>query len=150
MADQSHRVTILIAVIGVIGTITAALIGNWDKIVSPPVKMDSGQPRPPIPEPPRESLPNIGGMWRDPMFDTMSQITQRGDTFTFTASGVACRGSFQSSGSGTIRGTSVNSTYRSSYSQGSCSGTVSPDGMQMTSTCDDSACGRFTTSMVRQ
>jgi len=57
MADQSHRVTILIAVIGVIGTITAALIGNWDKIVSPPVKMDVGQPGPSKPEPPLRHSP---------------------------------------------------------------------------------------------
>jgi hypothetical protein len=43
----------------------------------------------------------------------MSQITQDGEAFHFSVWGAACRGSFQSSGTGTIRGNRYESTYRS-------------------------------------
>jgi hypothetical protein len=99
---------------------------------------------------------NINGIWRDPTRGTMSQITQQGETFRFTAWGPSCiGGTFQSSGSGTIKGNLVESRYQSLIqptlrSEGHCSGTVSTDGMQMTSTCNDSVCGQFTSSVVRQ
>jgi hypothetical protein len=98
---------------------------------------------------------NITGIWRDTS-GNMSQITQQGETFRFTTRGPSCiGGTYQSSGSGTIRGTLVESSYKSLIqstlpSEGQCSGTVSPDGMQMTSTCYDSVCGQFTLSGVRQ
>jgi len=96
-----------------------------------------------------ESL-DLSGLWRDNWGNT-SQITQRGDAYTFTAWGSACRGNFRSTGSGTIRGKYVESTYQSTIpSQGRCSGTVSDDGRRATSTCVDSVCGQFALSSVRQ
>ena len=96
-----------------------------------------------------ESL-DLSGLWRDNWGNT-SQITQRGDAYTFTAWGSACRGNFRSTGSGTIRGKYVESTYQSTIpSQGRCSGTVSDDGRRATSTCVDSVCGQFASSSIRQ
>jgi hypothetical protein len=96
-----------------------------------------------------ESL-NLSGVWRD-NWGNVSQITQRGDAYTFTAWGSACRGSFRSTGSGTIRGKYVESTYQSTIpSQGRCSGTVSNDGRRATSTCVDSVCGQFASSSIRE
>ena len=122
------------------------------------------QPRPgpqPRPEPqPRPDLPlpqiNVNGSWRDPTWGIMSKITQQGETFHYTAWGPSCiGGTFQSSGSGTIRGNFVESRYQALInftirSEGRCSGTMSPDGMRITSTCNDSVCGQFTSSGVRQ
>ena len=95
--------------------------------------------------------PNIGGMWRD-NWGTVSQVTQDGSAYQFTAEGISCTGAYvQSSGSGSIAGNSVHSTYRSSIpSRGSCSGTLSANGNQLTSTCTDSVCGTFVSSSVRQ
>ena len=92
---------------------------------------------------------DISGNWRD-TFGFISQITQQGNAFQMMASGRACRGKFATSGNGTIRGNSLELDYTSSYSSGHCAGTVSPDGMQMTSDCTDTACGRFLTSSRRQ
>jgi hypothetical protein len=45
MSESSQRVTIVVAVIGVVGTIAAALIGNWDKIFPPtPPAADGAYP----------------------------------------------------------------------------------------------------------
>lgn len=85
---------------------------------------------------------NISGMWQD-NFGNVSQINQEGDRIQLTSSGVACKGRFESSGSGTISGSRIDIIYRSAYSEGQCQGTVSADGMQITSTCFDSMCGPF-------
>ncbi len=108
----------------------------------------SASPSPPKPLPSSTQI-DISGTWRD-NFGNITQIFQQGDTFQLTASGFACRGRFQSSGGGTIRGNIVESSYQSTYSQGRCQGTVSTDGARIISTCDDSACGQFSSSSVRQ
>lgn len=92
---------------------------------------------------------DISGDWRD-QFGFISHVTQQGDGFQITAIGKGCRGRFITSGSGTIRGNTVELDYTSNYSSGHCAGTVSADGMQMTSDCRDTACGRFITSSRRQ
>jgi hypothetical protein len=108
------------------------------------------------PEKPSSPAITISGVWRDPTWGILSQITQQRDTFRYTAWGPSCIGGhFQSSGSGTINGNVVESRYEALLqstmrSEGRCSGTVSPDGKQMTSTCHDSVCGQFTSSAVRQ
>jgi len=53
MPESSHRVTIVVAVIGVIGTLGAAIIGNWDKLFPPDVRpYESVVPAsPPVPTP---------------------------------------------------------------------------------------------------
>lgn len=67
------------------------------------------------------------GSWRDTTWGHVSEFVQYGDTFQYTASGVACRGRFRSAGTGSIRGTRVEITYRSTMPwEGRCTGTVSP------------------------
>ncbi len=92
---------------------------------------------------------DISGNWRD-QFGFVSHVTQTGDQFQITAIGRGCRGRFVTSGSGTIRGNTLELEYTSNYSKGHCGGTISPDGSQMTSDCLDTACGRFLTSSRRQ
>jgi hypothetical protein len=97
MPESSQRIAIVVAVIGVIGTLGAALIGNWDKIVAPspqrPPKIDSPQNTRSEPRPPAETVPNIGGVWRDSDSPSNgSQITQDGDRFHFTRWGVLPNG----------------------------------------------------------
>ena len=101
------------------------------------------------PQPP--PVPNISSVWRD-NWGTVYKLTQDGNEFRFTAEGASCKGGyFQSSGSGRITGNSVQSTYQSDIpSRGRCSGTLSPDGQQVTSTCTDSVCGAFVSTMIRQ
>jgi hypothetical protein len=94
---------------------------------------------------------NLSGQWRNNL-GAVYQLVQNGNAFRFEGKGPSCTGGyFQSSGSGTVTGISVESTYQSNYpSRGSCSGTLSQDGAQITSTCTDSACGTFVVSMARQ
>jgi hypothetical protein len=94
---------------------------------------------------------NIAGRWRD-NWGTVYQIVQEGDAFRFSASGTSCKGNdYQSSGHGTITGRTVESSYNSTIpSGGRCSGAVFGNGTQMDSTCRDTICGSFTSSLVRQ
>jgi hypothetical protein len=96
---------------------------------------------------------DISGVWREvyPNPGTLTQTIQEGQTFRFTVRGTLLGVPFQSSGSGTIRDRHLESTYQSSTpSKGRCTGTVSADGRQVTSTCTDSVYGQFETSGVRQ
>jgi hypothetical protein len=94
---------------------------------------------------------DLSGSWRDTTWGHVFRVVQEGNTFQYTASGTACRGSFRSSGSGSIRGTRIESTYRSTTpSEGRCSGTVSADGKRMNSTCFDSVCGQFIAVVAKQ
>jgi hypothetical protein len=95
--------------------------------------------------------PSISGLWRDNL-GTEYQLVQNGNVFRFEAEGRSCTGSyFRSSGDGTVTGNTVQSTYQSTLpSRGSCSGTLSPDGVLITSTCTDSVCGSFVASAARQ
>jgi hypothetical protein len=100
-----------------------------------------------------ETPVDISGVWREvsPNPGTLTQTTQEGPTFRFTVRGTLLGVPFQSVGSGTIRGRHLESTYQSSTpSKGRCTGTVSTDGRQVTSTCTDSVYGQFETSGVRQ
>jgi hypothetical protein len=121
---------------------------------APAPRSQTDTPRVAPEAPPRVSAPptiEIRGSWRDERLGHVSDFIQRGDAFQYTASGLACRGMFRSSGAGSIRGTRIDLTYRSTMpSEGGCTGTASPDGTRMNLTCDDSACGRFQASMVRQ
>jgi hypothetical protein len=162
------KTQIIVAVIALIGVLGSALIAHKDKLFpgdqpptptqTPPIEKKSaddmtGRSNPngniprPSPAPPAEI--DISGVWRDE-WESTSQITQQGSAFKYTVWGTGCLGYTQSSGSGTIRGNVVESDYRSGYSQGHCSGTVSADGRRMTSVCKDSACGQFQSSAVKQ
>src|SRR5262249_10793057 len=91
----------------------------------------------------------IGGRWVDNWGAVYSAI-QAGDRYYFTASGQACRGPYTSQGTGVIAGSRVEVSYRSTYSVGSCIGTISADGNRITSDCRDSACGPFRTTLERR
>jgi hypothetical protein len=122
------------------------------------VKQDVKQDRPVVPDQTRQVVRpvipdpiDISGDWQDPTWGARSTVVQDGQSYRFTARGLACQGWFQSVGAGRIIGTHVESTYQSTpYSTGRCTGTVSQDGRQMTSNCFDSVCGQFSTSTIRQ
>jgi TIR domain len=99
----------------------------------------------------------ISGVWRDGNYpNNGSQVTQHGNSFSFTRWGVLPNGiRFESSGSGTIAGQRFTSRYNARYqsgdtSAGDCSGTVSTDGLRMELTCRDSLLGTFPVTAIRQ
>ncbi len=149
MAGSRYNATVIAAVITVVGSIAVALIANWDKFERSP----TGAP----PAKTVESVIKIAGHWRDPnMPGNGSRITQVGNSFQFTGWGVLPQGiPYESSGSGTVNGQNITSTYTARYrnglvSSGNCWGTVSPDGLRMTITCQDSLLGTFVSSDVRE
>lgn len=151
-------VTLVVAIIALFGTLGAALISNMDKIWPKPNSPDSpsvssstvaSSPQlPPSPAPRSPAPLDITGKWRD-NFGNTTDIIQHGDAVTATGEGMACRGPYNSTLSGTIIGNTLESTYQSSYSIGRCRGTISADGMRITSSCSDSVCGPFEASSVR-
>ena len=107
-----------------------------------------------------EPAPNVAGHWRDNWGITYD-IEQEGHAFRYRASGPSCkRGfNFSSSGSGTIDGVGVNSSYSSDHegpytlkfrSNGNCRGTLFDNGTKMNSTCDDTICGKNSFSLTKQ
>ncbi len=94
---------------------------------------------------------NVGGRWRD-NWGVVYTISQDGNTMRVVAEGPSCRGGyFRSTGSGTVTGNSFETTYQSTLpSRGECSGTISASGTRMTSTCRDTVCGQFASSVDRQ
>jgi len=85
---------------------------------------------------------DLSGSWSDAYGNT-SQISQTDAHFSFTGQGTACRGPYNTSGTGSVSGNRIEMTYESSYSRGKCRGTILPGGNQVSLTCDDSMCGRF-------
>ena len=161
MAEPNHRVTIVVAVIGVIGTLGAAFIGNWDKIFPPgPTsnpQIASAQTAKIELRSEAEVTTNIGGAWRDSNYPINgTRITQDGNAFHFTRWGVLPNGTpFESSGSGTIVGQRLTSNYNARYksgvmSAGGCSGTVALNGKHMELNCTDSLLGTFPGDAIRQ
>lgn len=161
MAEPSHRTAIIVAIIGLIATLGAALIGNWHRIFAPSTPPYEKVVSPRTPEAkrrlPPETVPTINGVWRDVAYPSnSSRITQDGNDFRFTREGVLPNGvRFESSGSGTITGQGFASSYDATYgsgtsSVGDCSGTVSPDGARMEMDCRDSALGNFPVTAIRQ
>jgi hypothetical protein len=107
-----------------------------------------------------EPAPNVAGHWRDNWGITYD-IEQEGHAFRYSASGPSCRPGykFTSSGSGTIGGVGVNSSYSSDHegpytlkfrSNGNCRGTFFDNGTKMNSTCDDTICGKNSFSLTKQ
>ena len=106
-------------------------------------------------EPPAEvvkpipQVVNVAGMWHDTAGTTF-RVTQRGNTFTYTASSP----SGISEGGGTISGLEFESYYRTAYvngvrSQGRCTGAISGDGSMIRSSCLDSVYGASTNVLSR-
>jgi hypothetical protein len=103
------------------------------------------------------SVPSIAGSWRDPNVPSNgSRITQEGNSFQFNGWGVLPNGiPFMSSGSGTVTGLNITTTYTTRYqngwvSNGQCMGTASLDGSRMTLTCTDNILGTFVSLWVRE
>ena len=105
-----------------------------------------------VPPADTQAIPKIAGVWHDSYNPSIvSQITQDGPSFTFQRSGVLPDGfQFRARGSGEISGLQIKSSYEAWYqpgyqapftSSGSCTGSVSADGMHMTLTCKDSVYG---------
>lgn len=92
---------------------------------------------------------DISGDWKD-QYNIVSHITQQGSQFEIMATGKACGGDFVTNGTGTISGNTYVLNYHTNYSSGRCDGTVSADGMAITSNCDDKKCGAFQTYSRRQ
>ena len=139
---KSHRTEILVAIISVSGVLGAALIANWDKIFSRPV--------PSAPTAPMAAGPGISGVWHDVELGTTFQISQQGDSYTFTG----LHPTFRTSGRGVVSGHALESTYQNNYtngtvSTGTCTGTVSGDGTRTVSVCQDSMYGQRTSAVVR-
>jgi hypothetical protein len=91
---------------------------------------------------PREPEINLTGYWHD-VQGVSYQTVQRGNNFTYTASGVGG----MSRGTGVIRGLQFESTYTAAYTNGSrssgrCAGTISPDGNTLKAACVDSMLGQ--------
>ena len=101
----------------------------------------------------RDQVAAISGTWREiyPNPGNLTLTTQQRNTFQSVGRGMVLGKLIQVSGSWTIRGRTLESTYQSSTpSRGRCIGTVSADGKQVTSTCTDSVFGQFESSAVRQ
>lgn len=157
-------VSLIVAIIALVGTIGAAIISNMDKIwpdsssaSGPSSSTSAPSPSSSVssatvassPQPPPSPTPvNITGRWRN-NFGHITDVIQQGDTASATATGIACKGPFNSTINGTITGNVFDSTYQSTYSTGRCRGTVSADGTRMTSSCSDSICGLFETTSVK-
>jgi hypothetical protein len=165
MLDSNSKVLISCAVIGVVGTIGAALISNWDKFsphsqTTDTVESDLIKPIPapkPIhePAPPSEAILDISGVWQDAGFPSnTTRITQHGKKLELARSGVLPTGiRFESSGIGELSGQSVATKYNTRYqngltSTGECFGQVSPNGAMIVN-CTDSILNTFSISLLR-
>ena len=170
MASTGTNATIVAAVIGVIGSVAVALITNWDKFArkpeSPPTQTQPTTAIAPQPAPTPERKPvrvepapeiNIAGRWTDPAnYLNGSIIAQNGNSIRINGWGYLPTGlAYESSGNGSVTGQTVTSSYTARYangrtSQGNCQGTITPDGLKITSTCTDNILGTFVSVGVRQ
>lgn len=172
MAQSTPSVAIVVAIIGLAGTIGATLIANWDKLFMPrdsPAQRDGlvrPEPSPVVlaitpgtqPKPaPVAAVLNLTGTWRDVNFPgVVGEIRQSGREFQFVRRGVLANGvGFESSGTGTVDGPSYKSNYNARYqtgdlSRGSCTGVISAGGSRLDLTCTDSLLGQFAVEAARQ
>jgi hypothetical protein len=162
MADPSHRVAITVAIIGLAGTLGAALLSNWDKIFSrsPQPKIvneENSKPINPIEAPAADPVPDISGIWRDSdNSSNETKVSQVDSSFAFNRWGRLPNGvKFESSGTGTLVGNRLKSRYTAKYlsgdiSSGECNGSVSADATRIQQSCSDSFLGVFTTIAERK
>lgn len=99
--------------------------------------------------------PGISGTWRDANDPAnVTRITQDGDRFEFSRTGIVNGVRFESSGTGLKINGSYRSEYRTAYqngltSSGSCSGMSPREGVLVTD-CTDTILGRFSLSSIRE
>lgn len=175
MADSNHKVAIVVAVIGVTGTLGAALLANWDKIFgrAPPAAAAAPAVLPapaaatpaatpavaPAATPTAKpaAVPSLTGDWRDSTGpNNISRVRQTGNSFQYARQGSLANGTgFDATGSGTLDGQQLVSSYQARYangaaSSGTCSGSVSADATRMELQCVDSLLGAFSSVAVKQ
>ena len=161
MAETSSRTPLLVAVIGVIGTLGAALIANWDKLTGhagPPPAISTEAATPSARLPPPATMPlNLSGSWRDAANPaTTSTVVHEGQTMRFTRVGKLSNGvAFESTGTGSVVGTQISTQYAAKFqsgdlSSGQCVGSAAPDGATLILQCTDSLLGRFQSTSLRQ
>jgi hypothetical protein len=185
MADTNHKVAIVVAVIGVTGTLGAALLANWDKVFGRQAQagptVAAGSPaqttaqttvqvpmQTPMQAPVQATAPapattagpgvapSLTGDWRDSTGpNNVSRVRQVGNSFQYARQGTLPNGTgFEASGSGTLEGRQVFTSYQARYangsvSSGSCVGSVSADATRMELQCTDSMLGAFPSIAVR-
>ncbi len=165
MSEQSNQVAITVAIIGVVGSLGAAAISNWDKIAQPRLPLppdhrdgsESVKTPPPPPPPPPTPTPNLSGVWRDSVNPgNGSRVVQQGQTFTFQGWGTLPNGvGFQSTGTGSVDADRVSFVHKAQYqtgetSTGGCDGSVTSDASTITMSCTDTRIGAFPSRMYRQ
>jgi hypothetical protein len=149
MAEKSSStVPIIVAVIGVAGTIAATLIANWDKISSSRVPSGPTAPaqvadhsasavQPASDHAPPETIVTgasaveVGGTWGDGEGHTYI-FEQNGSSYSFRQ---FKNGAVVGSGHGTLDGRNFRHDFTSVYGDGSCHGQVSLDGQNSSGTC---------------
>ncbi|AMK78458.1 MULTISPECIES: hypothetical protein [Methylomonas] len=170
MAESNHNPTIVAAIIGVIGSISVAIISNWDKLTGQQKIADSTltQPiaktaYPPLDKEKPEVIPptpliDISGDWYNPAAPTAggTHIEQQNDSFQFQGWGMLAQGiGYTSKGSGNLIAQTLTYDYTAQYqngwvSKGNCTGTVTPNGEKITATCTDTIMGTYVSAGVRQ
>jgi hypothetical protein len=161
MAEHSYRIPIFVALIGVAGTIGAALIANWDKLFSKAEPAPQVAPTTPatgltVATPATPAL-QLAGVWRDAANPSIvSTITQDGNRIRFARTGSLPNGvAFESDGSGTLDGLRLSTQYVARYlngqsSSGQCTGTVTPTATSIALQCVDTLLGSFQSASVRR
>ncbi|WP_020481536.1 hypothetical protein [Methylomonas sp. MK1] len=170
MAESNQNPAIAAAIIGVIGSISVAIITNWDKLTgqqkdaaSPPAQQIVTATYPPIAKTTPavvESSPviDISGDWYNPAAPTAggTHIDQQSDSFEFQGWGMLAQGiGYTSKGSGNLIAQTLTYDYTAQYqngwvSKGNCTGTVTPNGAKITATCTDTIMGTYVSAGVRQ
>ena len=149
MPEPASRVPIIVAFIGVVGTVTAAVVANWDKLFhasptavvaapaataaqrTPAAPPENSQRTPALPPensqrtlaPPPLVARTLSGTWRDAGDPaTVSTLVQDGRALQFRRVGVLANGiAFESNGNGTVDGQQVATQYVARYQNGSAS-----------------------------
>lgn len=146
MPDNNQKIVIVTAVIGLVGTLGAAIINNWHKQVATPQPTAVLANTPPTPE-----TPDLTGSWHDRSYpNNGAKIIQTGKRFTYSRWGTLPNGTrYTSSGNGSIDDFNINLRYQARYSPteilstGDCQGSLTPDGGEMQLSCKDSLLGEF-------
>jgi hypothetical protein len=165
MADQPREISpqIIVALIGVTGVITAALLGNWDKLfprpsapavaVSQPVAAggaatgvaaasttqpqaeasDTAAPADVAPQAGDASVPSIAGRWSSSDGYTY-KIEQTGSNFHYA---ITKQGVPSGTGQGRIDGRTLAYTYSGSGGAGRCQGELASGDRTISGRCTD-------------
>jgi hypothetical protein len=149
------RTEIIIALIGVSGVITAALIANADKMFgpkSPERAVETSAPVLALPDaavsqtPAPTAVPDIAGLWRDGD-GTSFAFTQAGASYSFIQ---FHRGRRVGDGRGTLAGQAFTHRFRAeAVGEGTCEGRVASDSQTSSGRCRADGGGEWDFAVVR-